>query len=234
MTPVEQWKPIPDFPGYDVSDCGRIRSYYERNVTGWCIADVPQRILKGGIDRYPFVCIRDAGGASQVKTVHSLVMLAFVGLCPDGLEICHNDGDHQNNSLTNLRYDTHVSNMQDACEHGVMNSLSAQDILDIRNRRINGATYTDMARDYQVAISTISAICQGNSYRYIDGPRTTGRQMARKLSDQDIVTIRQLLTDDDIMQSTIAKMYNVSNSLISRIKHNTRRTSIEEVRYIDR
>lgn len=45
-------------------------------------------------------------------------MLAFVGAEPDGMEVCHNDGDPMNNVLSNLRYDTHSSNMLDCVSHG--------------------------------------------------------------------------------------------------------------------
>jgi hypothetical protein len=50
--------------------------------------------------------------------VHRLVMLAFVGPCPDGLNVCHNDGVATNNVLGNLRYDTPSSNSQDRVRHG--------------------------------------------------------------------------------------------------------------------
>ncbi len=38
--------------------------------------------------------------------VHQLVMETFIGPCPIGMEICHNDGNPANNNLDNLRYDT--------------------------------------------------------------------------------------------------------------------------------
>lgn len=45
-------------------------------------------------------------------------METFVGLRPDGLEVCHNDGVHTNNQLTNLRYDTRRENLRDRVRHG--------------------------------------------------------------------------------------------------------------------
>lgn len=51
--------------------------------------------------------------------VHALVLLAFVGPCPDGLECCHfPDRDPTNNQLTNLRYGTRQENHSDAVKHG--------------------------------------------------------------------------------------------------------------------
>lgn len=45
-------------------------------------------------------------------------MLAFVGPCPDGMEVCHNDGNPENNRVENLRYGTRSDNMRDKRKHG--------------------------------------------------------------------------------------------------------------------
>ena len=50
--------------------------------------------------------------------VHRLVLLAFVGPCPPGMETCHKDGNSLNNKLTNLRWDTPKSNTEDRRKHG--------------------------------------------------------------------------------------------------------------------
>lgn len=50
--------------------------------------------------------------------VHRLVMATFVGPCPEGHQVCHYDGNRQNNSLSNLRYDTSKANAADKRRHG--------------------------------------------------------------------------------------------------------------------
>ncbi len=52
--------------------------------------------------------------------VHVLVLTAFRGHCPAGMEGCHNDGDPKNNRLSNLRWDTHSANQKDGFRHGTM------------------------------------------------------------------------------------------------------------------
>lgn len=47
-----------------------------------------------------------------------LVLEAFVGPRPPGLDGCHNDGNKLNNSLSNLRWATRKDNMADARTHG--------------------------------------------------------------------------------------------------------------------
>jgi hypothetical protein len=50
--------------------------------------------------------------------VHSVVMLAFKGVRPPGLEVRHLDGNPKNNALSNLAYGTASQNRMDAYEHG--------------------------------------------------------------------------------------------------------------------
>lgn len=47
-----------------------------------------------------------------------LVLEAFIGPCPEGMECCHNDDDRANNQLSNLRWDTHTNNVKDGYRNG--------------------------------------------------------------------------------------------------------------------
>lgn len=57
-------------------------------------------------------------GATKRQWVHRLVLSAFTGPCPPGMECCHNDGDPSNNRPENLRWDTRSSNARDKRVHG--------------------------------------------------------------------------------------------------------------------
>lgn len=59
-----------------------------------------------------------ADGERKYQYVHILVLTAFYGPCPEGMEGCHHDGDPLNNRLGNLRWDTHVGNVSDSIRHG--------------------------------------------------------------------------------------------------------------------
>ena len=50
--------------------------------------------------------------------VHRLVLEAFVGPCPPGLETCHRNDDSSDNRLRNLRWGTSLSNSADAISNG--------------------------------------------------------------------------------------------------------------------
>lgn len=57
--------------------------------------------------------------------VHQAVLLAWIGPRPDGMEACHNDGNHKNNTVENLRWDTRSANRLDAIKHGTHHWLKA-------------------------------------------------------------------------------------------------------------
>lgn len=72
------------------------------------------------------------GRAHRQIGVHVLVLEAFVGPRPDGMEGCHNDGDPSNNRLSNLRWDTPLANWSDRRKHGRAGKLSIADVEEIR------------------------------------------------------------------------------------------------------
>lgn len=55
------------------------------------------------------------------RTVHSLVMEAFVGKPPRNKEINHKDGNKHNCNLSNLEYVTHKQNTRHAKVNGLLN-----------------------------------------------------------------------------------------------------------------
>lgn len=108
---VIEWCPVPDFPDYEISNTGLVRSHKRRRPY----------ILKPGKHPtgYHQVALR-RNGHTHVFPIGHLVLFAFRGPCPEGCEMCHNDGDATNDHLNNLRWDTHAANMRDAAHHGVM------------------------------------------------------------------------------------------------------------------
>ena len=63
--------------------------------------------------RYRLMTLRHDDGTIQSELVHRLILTAFTGPPPQGMEACHWDDIKDNNVLTNLRWDTPKGNAAD-------------------------------------------------------------------------------------------------------------------------
>lgn len=120
----ERWLPVPGYEGlYEVSSHGQVWSAPRATTRGGILKHI---IYPNG---YHFVTLT-RNSKQQRFPVHGLVMIAFVGPYPEGLEVRHLDGDPGNNRWApgdeeqtrvaggNLVYGTHSQNMRDKQEHG--------------------------------------------------------------------------------------------------------------------
>lgn len=117
----EEWRPVKGFPDYMISSHGRVRSIAHRkggraNINGGIIVGWIARTRNKTVCRK--VSFRKDKQTHEFR-VHRLVMETFIGPSPgDDFEVCHNDGNPLNNHLSNLRWDTHKSNVADCIRHG--------------------------------------------------------------------------------------------------------------------
>jgi hypothetical protein len=106
------------------------------------------------------------------RTVHQLVLEAFVGPKPEGFECCHADDDPTNNRLENLRWDTQCANAADRIRNGgyprgtrhrdaVLTEASVRDI------RASDKPGVILAAKYGVTPGAIYAIRHRRSWRHI-------------------------------------------------------------------
>lgn len=115
MTP-ERWLPIPGWEGkYEVSDQGRVKALarVDHHVDGR-VMHRRELIFKATPSKNGYPTVNLTG---DIVYVHRLVLLAFDGPKPDGMETRHLDGVKTNNALSNLRYGTSSENSQDAMRH---------------------------------------------------------------------------------------------------------------------
>lgn len=113
----EYWKPIPDAEGsYEVSNLGKVRSIDRTSPEGRRLKgkELKGWFTKGGY-RKVWIC---TNGKRLPRYVHRLVLEAFIGDCPKGMEACHNNGIANDNRLENLRWDTPSANNLDIVLHG--------------------------------------------------------------------------------------------------------------------
>lgn len=106
---------------HQVSDAGEVRSV-ERVVHR---SDGKIQTFRGKMrklvprpDGRLTVMLSSPSAGASLRLVHQLVLEAFVGPRPEGMEGCHNNGDCTDNRLENLRWDTSSNNKLDMLIHG--------------------------------------------------------------------------------------------------------------------
>lgn len=122
----EIWRPIPGFEGcYEASDRGRVRSLDREVGSGHGSRRfIRGRMLKHGYaNGYPLVVL-SVDDVQTTMPIHRAVALTFLGGPFPGLQVCHNNGDRDNNCVENLRWDTPSGNNYDLVKHGTHHNLN--------------------------------------------------------------------------------------------------------------
>jgi hypothetical protein len=137
---------------------------------------VPGRILKDGPSPsgHRMVCLCREG-TSRSRLVHHLVMEAFVGTRPEGMECRHLNGVPHDNRLSNLKWGTPKENQADRIGHGTsnrgsrhgMSKLTADQVRAIRRMSRSGATQPELASAFSVSETNIRHILSGRTWAHL-------------------------------------------------------------------
>lgn len=114
-------------------------------------------------------------------SVGRLVLEAFVGPCPAGLQCCHANDDPWDNRLENLRWDTPKANAKDRARNGkdVIGEdhahavLTRDAVLVARLAADNGFGIKQLSRAFRVNASTIQKAISGDTWSHL-GPGGAG------------------------------------------------------------
>jgi hypothetical protein len=160
-------------PGYCVGHDGSVWSCWicgskARVTDSW-------HRLKPWSDRNGYQRVDLGSRHSDCRFVYHLVLEAFVGPCPPGLECRHLDGNPANNRVENLHWGTHAENMADMVRHGRAAKgqehpyaiLTEADVLEALSLRAAGESIGSIARRLGVDRCTISSIFHGRNWRHV-------------------------------------------------------------------
>jgi hypothetical protein len=173
------WKLIPRdaCEAYRINSKGVVISCWSRGGIGRLTSDwrekQPYTTQKG----HKRIELRTTDGRAIRVMVHVLVLEAFVGPRPVGMEACHCDGNPANNDVVNLRWDSPTANWRDRRKHGrgcegvknVHAKLNDDVVREIRGMRANGAKLRELAERFGVSTAKISQISLMKSWRHVDG-----------------------------------------------------------------
>lgn len=169
--------PIPTFPGYGVTEDGRVWSCKRGEYK-----EIQQTIAthKPNAQGYYKVTISTAFGRGNrvYKKVHTLVALAFIGPKQDGMQVNHKDGDTFNNAASNLEYVTQGENSVHAYLHGLKAKpqgelhpgarLTEADVLEIRTlRKDKAASVASIAERFKISRAHVKSITSRKRWGHI-------------------------------------------------------------------
>lgn len=118
---IEEWKNIKDYPNYQVSNLGRIRSV-DRIVKSAYNSKrkMSEKILKPNIkSRYPSITLYDNDGKAENKTIHRIVATTFIPNPNNYPVVNHKDGNRLNNCVDNLEWCTQSHNVKESYRLGL-------------------------------------------------------------------------------------------------------------------
>jgi len=163
---IEEWKPV-QLEGYEkyyeISSLGRIRSLRKNRLL---------RPFKASRMQYWAIGLH-GDKISTKQYIHRLVLLTFVGPCPEGMESCHGEKGKDVNRSDNLRWGTRLSNSHDLDKQGTRQFgsnhhqaiLTEKDVLAIRKAHKKWGDRTRLAREYGVSPGTIGDIINGKTWK---------------------------------------------------------------------
>lgn len=151
----ERWLPAPGYPNYSVSDLGNVRSEPRMTRLGKQVGGVVLKVMRSTAG-YGQVNLSGWGIKPRTVQIHNLVMEAFVGPCPKGMVVRFRSKDRADARLDNLFYGD-----RSWLRHA---SLSEDSVRQIRTA-VGDSLQKDLAEEYGVSRSTISAIVRRKTWR---------------------------------------------------------------------
>jgi hypothetical protein len=160
----EEIVPITWAPKYGVTADGRV---FSRHRGDW------RELSPSRSKRYLHVTLRLDDGSNRTVDIHRLIAGTFLGPCPSGKEVAHDDGNEHNNRASNLIYKTRDANHADKKRHGTDTAgerhpgakLTWLKVRAIRMRVAAGAVQRRIAEEYGVAYPTVCNIIKGKIWR---------------------------------------------------------------------
>jgi len=220
----EIWKTIEEFPDYEVSNMGRIKSYKCDKING--------KILKPWKNKKGYLCVELNNRSS--KLVHVLVLENFSIKLKSNECVHHKDFKKDNNIIKNL------INM-DRSKHSTLHSkgkiisketrkLMRENRADVKgeNNPMYGKHHTE---EWKIKHSKRMKGKNHPMYGKHRSEESKRKQSEKakekylgesssnnKLTEKDVIEILKDLNEEILTQGEIAKKFGVDRSLISRIK----------------
>jgi hypothetical protein len=173
---------VEGYPDYRVGTDG---SAWSQRPNYPCLSPKPWKRLKFRLvskGKYRDVTVCNDSGQAGVM-IHRVVLGAFLGDCPTGMEGCHNNGNSHDNRISNLRWDTRVRNHADKKKHGThsvsrlprnqgsrhgLSKLTESDVAEMRRIKAeHGTSARQIAFKFGVSPSLAQLILNGKRWKHV-------------------------------------------------------------------
>jgi hypothetical protein len=162
----ENWRIIKGFESYFVSDFGRVCSVKSGKPKLLSLFEDKDGYLKCSLCNSLYV---------KRFSVHTLVLTAFSGNRPKGLEASHLDGNSGNNKLDNLKWETAKENYARKVLHGTAplgslhycSKLNESQVYEIKRLLSIGMTQINISKMFNISRRTIGHISEGKKWKHV-------------------------------------------------------------------
>ncbi len=220
-----EWRIIPNFPMYKISEYGDIYSYYKSG-----------RMLKPKLDKDGYLTVNLTENKVRYDLrVHRLVAMAFLDN-PNNLPIVnHKDLNVINNHYSNLEWCTYTHNTVHYYANGInkrtLSSLSKEEMLSIVSDYLSGSSHKELKEKYNLECraDAISEIVTGRRFSEITGIVQSEKFKQRTTAKHSDDLILELLTKaycNNIPHKTLCEEYGLSAAQVSRIVNGSRRRDV--------
>lgn len=172
-----EYRDIPGFVGYRIGNDGSVWSCRVRGPGSFRIGKwYRMKATKSNSTGHVRVGLYNGKSATHCF-IHRLVLEAFVGPCPEGMECRHfPDGDPTNNHVGNLIWGTPKQNAADRMvqgseRYGVANNkakLTDELVREIRTRYSSGGKQVDLAEQFGVSQAVISCVIMRKTWKHVE------------------------------------------------------------------
>lgn len=168
-----EWRKVDEAPGYEVSNDGRVRSYWSGGSKPYIADTVQNESLTVSFGYFGYADVKlQIGGKQRGRRIHRLVAAAFIGDVA-GKDVHHRNGVRSDNRVSNLEIVSTAQNMRHTISR--RKPLTNAQVAEIRRRRSQGETVMSLAHEFNLSHTCISSMCIGKSYRDAGGPLTKGQ-----------------------------------------------------------
>lgn len=175
---IEEFRPIQDFQGYEVSNLGNIKSTARKIKCSWngkvILRTIKEQMLKPQINKWGYSTIK-FGKHGKRKLVHRLVAIEFIENPLNLPEVNHKDGVKTNNHVSNLEWCTGDDNKAHCVAMGLSArgvqkwscKLNDEKVLRIKQLSKQGVSGVELSRMYNISPSMIYSIRAGRFWKHV-------------------------------------------------------------------